>query len=536
MKSSHQIGKFLYLSQVDPYQSIIKIKHRNDITKELWLKLDKERNLDAKWYLLRYFVFDDEQYVKDVLGTKKKFDQLSMEDLYKISHIFKKELGIHQHDEQTKEEEYAISSYAEKGYIDSLKTGKEPLILIKEHEYEDSHNEIPMTNSIIGQDHPTDQTINGYPIKKLFIDFFQNDSTNFYKRIQQSVKIPTIESIGGKNLYKYIEQKTELKNKNNYLDSVALFLNNSRLIAKSVEAMYTMITQQGRIYDTIKNTLNKQLTHTMHGAYTFHDTDIKDHQRTFEKLIMKYDGDMSSVKDIVRCTFSFKDLNSLVGGIQTILKSLHTPDIYEKIKQTKEGKPLVEIEDKIGLLLKEPLKSSGYRDITIVIHFRGQEGLIPMEIQLHLDPMYQMKTQGVQEVYKLIEDKIGQKTIELINELLINKGSTCFLPTNSNETISSDQIYRMRRLFQEDKKNQKLGFGLNTIVTGIIDLFGGTTQLNNQGVADILGSIESLINNYAWLQVLKSINLPKKGFYTLPGTIESSNSRFGSQIENNLSK
>jgi hypothetical protein len=51
------------------------------------------------------------------------------------------------------------------------------------------------------------------------------------------------------------------------------------------------------------------------------------------------------------------------------------------------------------------------------------------------------------------ENIITSSEIEYINNILIQKGNSYFLPTSDDDSISSDKVYNIRRLFKEDQNH-----------------------------------------------------------------------------------
>ena len=79
-----------------------------NISKDLRIELDKKWLLDAKRYLLRYFVLDNTSFVKQHLGKQMNYEDFTADQKYYLIDISKtKILKLEEKDEDP----YPITSY-----------------------------------------------------------------------------------------------------------------------------------------------------------------------------------------------------------------------------------------------------------------------------------------------------------------------------------------------------------------------------------------------------------------------------------------
>lgn len=529
----------LYLTSTTPFAKIKSIKDMENISKDLRIELDKEWLLDAKRYLLRYFVLDNTSFIKQHLGKQMNYEDLTIDQIYYLIDIFKtKVLTLEERDEEL----YAITSYAYIQYKNDLskKKGITPLTIIKEHEKEKLSDYTSIDNELINKKYNLNQTFWGEKIKDLVNRFFEGWGQKL-SEMMEDLRLTT-ENYTSKGIYDtikqfcsskqqlltFIKQTTKPSKEDGEIQTILFeFFRECYSLYTNVQSIQKVVTYNSKTYQDIKDHINTFVSHTTKGNYEFFDATTKKEERIFDKIVNKYDGDLSHIKDIIRCSFVFSDINHLVGWLQSMFHSFHHNEkIFNIITKDKNGNPLIEVDDKIGLILKKPIKQSWYRDITLVVHFQSETWLIPMEIQVHLKDMYTMKQKGMPWVYSSLihEEIITDSEIKWINRLLSERGSVYFLPTDDNEIVSSDQIYAMRRLFQEDQKlsedqspSKKEWFMTRftkTAKKAIVSVFGWWKDATNQVVSKKLATIESRMNNFARKKVLDKINLPPKYEYS----------------------
>ena len=108
------MSKNRYLVNANPIETIKHIKKIDQISKEIWLELDRSGNLDAKVYLFFSIILGDKQFIKKNLGEYKNIDTLTAQELYLLAGKFKEKLNI-QDGEENKHpiSEYGINLYQE---------------------------------------------------------------------------------------------------------------------------------------------------------------------------------------------------------------------------------------------------------------------------------------------------------------------------------------------------------------------------------------------------------------------------------------
>lgn len=112
---------------------------------------------------------------------------------------------------------------------------------------------------------------------------------------------------------------------------------------------------------------------------------LKGRERTEEKIASDYNGDASKIKDVLRASIIYKNLDQVQSGLE---------------KLQSEGN-ILEVKDRFA----QPT-SSGYRDA--LINVRTSNGTVA-EIQLHLEPILEAKKEG--HVYYEQERNIYSKAI-----------------------------------------------------------------------------------------------------------------------------
>lgn len=491
-----------FLAIPNPIDAIKDIKHPEQVTKELWEILDNQKNLDAQIYIFFTIIIQDKQFVIHHLGKRKWLADLSMEDLYTLAKGFKERITLEKSGVQFPISSYGMSLYKQR--YDTRKNGQpnqqKPIQL-----YQSLDGKVPATNTLLHHHFDISQTIDGRSLVDIVEKFYGcmdkviealNRFSSQYE-LEQYVK-------KNNNLNHFIQSQLRSK-KQWYETQVVIFFTQMHNLYNSLKSMHS-IANSKRWYNTIKHSLTTSFKqHWL--EVRFLDAATKTPERSFTKLLKKYKGKVFELKDIARCSFAFPDLNSVVQWINLLLQTLHQDNIYPLIKQDNNEYPSVEFEDKIGLLLTPAQKWSGYRDISFVIHFRWQTGLVPMEIQFHLEDTLAAKKQGTSNAYSTIKQYFSDKQIEHINGLLQEKESKLYLPTSDHDIVSADHLYHIRRHFGEDIRTsvstgQKI---FSTIISPIKNLL--FESLSDEEIAKKLADIERHLHDSARKQVLLRLHL-----------------------------
>ncbi len=256
------------------------------------------------------------------------------------------------------------------------------------------------------------------------------------------------------NLLHYIRAETKIEDMEIIKLYLKFFFINANHLYFTLLSLYNSNTGKNNSqYNVIKEAIKEKFSENKLETELI-DPAEKEFERAFTKLLSKYGGKVFKLKDLHRCSFVFHDLNSMVQGINLLLQSLHTKKIDSLLKRDKERNPIIELEDKIGLLLSGPKSGSAYRDINFVIHFRGDSGLIPMEIQFHLQDTKKAKKESVHKPYDLIAKHLNNEEIKHINTILTDHKSIDYLPTDNDHTLNADNIYHIVRKFKNGKLNE----------------------------------------------------------------------------------
>jgi hypothetical protein len=362
----------------------------------------------------------------------------------------------------------------------------------------------------LGQDFDISQRIGEKPIIQLIESFtnFKNESFyNFFKRLgggEPDFNQNVDKNINAhSNLLYYIQAETKKGEKMESLEMIKLHL---KVFFTNVNNMYFTLLSLYNSNTGKNNSQYNAIKEIIKNKYTENGLEVelvdpaeKEFERAFTKLLSKYGGKVFKLKDLHRCSFVFQDLNSMVQWINLLLQSLHNKRINPLLKRDKERNPIIELEDKIGLLLSNSWNKSGYRDIDFIIHFSGNSGLIPMEIQFHLQDTKKAKKEGVPRPYDLVSEFLTHEEIEHINEILRENTSIDYLPTNNEQNLSADNLYHITRKFKDGKISPELIGKIREVEKAIHDWAWKAVLLKLQ-IFDTLGNTHPLGKNFKKIQ------------------------------------
>ncbi len=497
--SRQRIERFLIVD--NPIDAVKGIKNIHDISEELWVSLDEQGNLDAQIYLFFAIIIQDKEFVTKHLGKWKNLNDLCMNELRLLATEFKKTFNITTPGVQFPISTYGINLYNQRYTNNSnLKNQKR----IQAHQ---SLNGIaPKTNTLFHNSFDISQSIDETPVIEILEEFYGNiekfahvlSSFSTLWELELYVK-------RNNNLNYFIQSKIHHK-RFSYQDQLLAFFVQAYYLLTTLQSM-SSIAETNAAYNTIKDSIMSSFTNCSLWA-TFLDAPIKNTSRAFEKLLKKYKWEVFELKDIVRCSFTFPDLNNLVQWINLLMQSLHQESIYPLIKVGTNKNPVIEVDDKIGLLLAPAIKPSGYRDISFIIHFRGHKSLVPMEVQFHLEDTLHIKVNWTDKVLDIVKKYFTDKEIEEVNDLLGAKHSRVYLPKSNEDIISADDLYHIRRQFNEDKKassstGKKI---LDTLMYPIKTLLWDD-WLPKEEIAARVGSIERNLHDIARKNVLLKLHI-----------------------------
>lgn len=115
-------------------------------------------------------------------------------------------------------------------------------------------------------------------------------------------------------LLTFIKQTTKTTKKNEETQTILVdFFKECYSLYTNVQSIQKVVANNNKIYQETKDHINTFVSHTTKGNYEFFDATTKKEERIFDKIVNKYDGDLSYIKDITRCAFIFSDINHLVG-------------------------------------------------------------------------------------------------------------------------------------------------------------------------------------------------------------------------------
>ncbi len=115
-------------------------------------------------------------------------------------------------------------------------------------------------------------------------------------------------------LLTFIKQTTNTQKKDEEIQTILVdFFRECYSLYTNVQSIQKVVTYNSKTYQDIKDHINTFVSHTTKGNYEFFDATTKKEERIFDKIVNKYDGNLSDIKDITRCAFVFSDINHLVG-------------------------------------------------------------------------------------------------------------------------------------------------------------------------------------------------------------------------------